>query len=113
MSAALIVDNARAALECETRQRVRTDGRGGRLPADGDRRAAGHLRQGSRWAPRCGAGQPTPYSKSCASCGAAIEFAPGTNALRCPYCGHEQPLPQSTGQVSINVVCSALLHLVL
>lgn len=31
----------------------------------------------------------------CAGCGATVEFAPGTNALRCPYCGHttliEQP----------------------
>lgn len=26
----------------------------------------------------------------CTSCGATLEFAPGTDALRCPYCGAEQ-----------------------
>lgn len=31
----------------------------------------------------------------CASCGARVEFAPGTNHLRCPYCGHEQQIPLS------------------
>ncbi|MEV5707697.1 hypothetical protein [Actinoallomurus sp. NPDC052274] len=42
---------------------------------------------------------PPPYSQSCASCGAATEYAPGTDVLRCPYCGHEQPLPAPTRQV--------------
>lgn len=32
----------------------------------------------------------------CAGCGANVEFAPGTNVLKCPYCGHETAL-QSTG----------------
>ncbi|MFG2039717.1 hypothetical protein [Dactylosporangium sp. NPDC048998] len=32
----------------------------------------------------------------CAACGADVEFAPGTNVLKCPYCGHETVL-QSTG----------------
>ncbi|MER7004269.1 hypothetical protein ABT297_14665 [Dactylosporangium sp. NPDC000555] len=32
----------------------------------------------------------------CAGCGANVEFAPGTNVLKCPYCGHETVL-QSTG----------------
>lgn len=26
----------------------------------------------------------------CGRCGARLEYAPGTAALRCPYCGHEQ-----------------------
>lgn len=28
----------------------------------------------------------------CKSCGATVEFAPGTTALQCPYCGHSQQL---------------------
>ena len=28
----------------------------------------------------------------CAGCGARVEYAPGTTALRCPYCGFEQQL---------------------
>jgi DNA-directed RNA polymerase subunit RPC12/RpoP len=32
----------------------------------------------------------------CVQCGAKVEFAPGTDALRCPYCGHETQIPQST-----------------
>lgn len=35
----------------------------------------------------------------CAQCGAKVEFAPGTDALRCPYCGHETPIPPSAEQV--------------
>ncbi len=30
----------------------------------------------------------------CAGCGANVEFAPGTNALRCPYCGHTTVIEQ-------------------
>ncbi|MFC5185426.1 hypothetical protein [Actinomadura harenae] len=30
---------------------------------------------------------------ACEGCGAATEYAPGTNVLRCPYCGTERPLP--------------------
>ena len=33
----------------------------------------------------------------CAACGANVEFAPGTNVLQCPYCGHQTVL-QDTGQ---------------
>ena len=29
---------------------------------------------------------------ACTSCGAALEFAPGTAGLRCPYCGAVQPV---------------------
>jgi DNA-directed RNA polymerase subunit RPC12/RpoP len=29
---------------------------------------------------------------ACQGCGARVEFAPGQNALRCPYCGHLQQI---------------------
>jgi DNA-directed RNA polymerase subunit RPC12/RpoP len=29
----------------------------------------------------------------CESCGAKLKFAPGTTSLKCPYCGHENPIP--------------------
>jgi DNA-directed RNA polymerase subunit RPC12/RpoP len=35
-------------------------------------------------------GTVSPSSYPCNGCGARVEYAPGTNALRCPYCGHEQ-----------------------
>lgn len=31
----------------------------------------------------------------CKSCGAKLEFSPGTDALKCPYCGHENMIPKS------------------
>ena len=31
----------------------------------------------------------------CGQCGAKLEFAPGTTALVCSYCGHDNPIPQS------------------
>ncbi len=37
-----------------------------------------------------GAGAPTTMTYPCGQCGARLEYAPGTTALRCPYCGHEQ-----------------------
>ena len=43
-------------------------------------------------------GVPTPGARSrpltyaCSGCGARVEFAPGTGALRCPYCQHEEPV---------------------
>ncbi|UWZ59690.1 hypothetical protein Daura_22460 [Dactylosporangium aurantiacum] len=36
----------------------------------------------------------------CAGCGANVEFAPGTTALRCPYCGHETQIAAATRQVT-------------
>src|SRR5438067_10202516 len=36
----------------------------------------------------------------CQSCGARLEFAPGTNALRCPYCGHMQQLADTGRKVT-------------
>lgn len=35
----------------------------------------------------------------CESCGARVEYAPGTNVLRCPYCGHEQRVTAPTRPV--------------
>jgi DNA-directed RNA polymerase subunit RPC12/RpoP len=32
----------------------------------------------------------------CTQCGAKVEFAPGTDALECPYCGHQTAIPAST-----------------
>ncbi|MDX1495820.1 MAG: hypothetical protein R3253_17245, partial [Longimicrobiales bacterium] len=31
----------------------------------------------------------------CTSCGAKVEFAPGTDALECPYCGSRTAIPES------------------
>jgi DNA-directed RNA polymerase subunit RPC12/RpoP len=35
----------------------------------------------------------------CEQCGANVEFAPGTESLRCPYCGHETKLVRSGAMV--------------
>ncbi|MDO9067778.1 MAG: hypothetical protein Q7W05_04910 [Deltaproteobacteria bacterium] len=35
----------------------------------------------------------------CSSCGAKLEFVPGKSALKCPYCGQENKLPQSLEEV--------------
>lgn len=35
----------------------------------------------------------------CAQCGAKVEFSPGTQSLACPFCGHENAVPQSEVQV--------------
>ncbi|MBO0868848.1 MAG: hypothetical protein J2P15_09810 [Micromonosporaceae bacterium] len=35
------------------------------------------------------------HGYACASCGARLEYAPGTTMLRCPYCGHEQQVAQA------------------
>lgn len=32
----------------------------------------------------------------CESCGADLEFAPGQDRLKCPFCGHEQQIPVAT-----------------
>ena len=31
----------------------------------------------------------------CARCGAKLQFAPGRSSLKCPYCTHETPVPDS------------------
>ena len=35
----------------------------------------------------------------CRSCGANLEFAPGAATLKCPYCGHENEIPQSGEEI--------------
>src|SRR5689334_1365398 len=35
----------------------------------------------------------------CGGCGARIQFAPGTNAMRCPYCGFQQEITAGDRQV--------------
>ncbi|MCX4552000.1 hypothetical protein OG204_06815 [Streptomyces sp. NBC_01387] len=44
---------------------------------------------------------PGAVSRSypCQACGATVEFAPGSDALRCPYCGHEQAVTAVPRQV--------------
>ena len=46
------------------------------------------------------AAPPASHSYPCAQCGARVEFAPGTNALRCPYCGHQQQLVDTGRRVT-------------
>lgn len=36
----------------------------------------------------------------CLSCGARLEFSPEKSALKCPYCGQENTLPESVEQVN-------------
>lgn len=42
------------------------------------------------------AAQPSGFP--CQSCGARVEYAPGSHSLQCPYCGHTQAI-QSTGSI--------------
>lgn len=35
----------------------------------------------------------------CAKCGAKLNYEPGTTAMSCPYCGHENPVSETTGTV--------------
>jgi DNA-directed RNA polymerase subunit RPC12/RpoP len=37
-------------------------------------------------------GTVTPGAFPCGGCGARVEFAPGTSAMRCPYCGYEMQI---------------------
>ena len=39
------------------------------------------------------------HTYPCSGCGANVEFAPGTDVLKCPYCGHEQALAAPTREV--------------
>ena len=43
--------------------------------------------------------QKTDTAFSCSSCGAGLEYAPGKDALKCPYCGQENKLEQPSRQV--------------
>jgi hypothetical protein len=44
---------------------------------------------------------PTAASHTypCGGCGARVQFAPGTNAMQCPYCGFTQEITQGDRQV--------------
>jgi DNA-directed RNA polymerase subunit RPC12/RpoP len=44
-------------------------------------------------------GTMSPSSYPCGGCGARVEYAPGTDLLRCPYCGYEQRLAAATRTV--------------
>lgn len=35
----------------------------------------------------------------CSSCGGKLEFAPGASSLKCPYCGHQNQIPQSAEDI--------------
>jgi predicted RNA-binding Zn-ribbon protein involved in translation (DUF1610 family) len=37
---------------------------------------------------------------SCSQCGAKLNFAPGTSALKCPYCGFESQIAKSESRVA-------------
>lgn len=40
-----------------------------------------------------------PEQHTCSQCGAKLNFAPGTEVLRCPYCGYESRITQEEGQI--------------
>lgn len=35
----------------------------------------------------------------CGSCGAKLEYSPGASSLKCPYCSHENKIPQSADEI--------------
>ncbi|MGC5032555.1 hypothetical protein [Micromonospora sp. DT229] len=41
----------------------------------------------------------SPPSYGCGGCGARVEHAPGTTALQCPYCGHQQQIAAAAREV--------------
>ena len=43
--------------------------------------------------------EKTAKTFKCANCAAQMEFAPGAQAQRCPYCGHENPIPASEADI--------------
>ncbi|WP_055477698.1 hypothetical protein [Sphaerimonospora mesophila] len=45
------------------------------------------------------AGAATARSYPCRSCGATLEYAPGTHRMRCPYCRQEQPIAPTGREV--------------
>ena len=52
-----------------------------------------------RQPPRAGAAVREDHRVPCPSCGAPLRFQPGTTALRCPHCGHEEPIPDARGAI--------------
>lgn len=47
----------------------------------------------------------------CRQCGAILAYEPGTEVLRCQYCGFENPIEPSTGVVSENCFRTTLVEL--
>jgi predicted RNA-binding Zn-ribbon protein involved in translation (DUF1610 family) len=46
-----------------------------------------------------GMGGEAANTYSCSQCGAKLDFAPGTSALKCPYCGFESGIRKSEAQI--------------
>lgn len=51
--------------------------------------------------PEAAASKPTGAEKRfpCEQCGAQLLYAPGTTSLKCQYCGHVTPIPQSAEEI--------------
>jgi predicted RNA-binding Zn-ribbon protein involved in translation (DUF1610 family) len=46
---------------------------------------------------------PTPGKKfPCSACGASLVFDPTVQTLKCSYCGHQEKIPQSAGEIVEN-----------
>ena len=45
------------------------------------------------------AAPPTAQRFPCRQCGAELVWDPGSAAVKCPYCGHENPIPRAEGDV--------------
>jgi DNA-directed RNA polymerase subunit RPC12/RpoP len=45
--------------------------------------------------------EPAPAHRQfpCKQCGAKLDFAPGSESLKCPYCGGETPIPRSEAEI--------------
>ncbi len=43
-------------------------------------------------------------SFKCEACGAKLEYAPGTTSLKCPYCGHENPIELPEGETAVEAI---------
>jgi DNA-directed RNA polymerase subunit RPC12/RpoP len=47
----------------------------------------------------------------CTQCGAKVEFAPGTDSLQCPYCGHLTAIPASSDGIEERALDAGLADL--
>lgn len=59
---------------------------------------------------------PAPREESvrkfpCKQCGASLTFSPGTTHLACPYCGHQEDVPQTAEAIREYDLNDALLNL--
>jgi len=43
--------------------------------------------------------EKTSQTFKCASCAGQMTYAPGSSAQKCPYCGHENPIPESEADI--------------